>query len=441
MEWTLLLAAPVIGLLVGMLPALGATTAMLLLYPLLAQFDSFYIILFYCIMINAREFSGSVSAIGFNLLGEVTSAPVLLERSLIIKSNLQSNALRNTMYGSMIGAMFGCLILFFSLIILPNYKFLFRSDTIAILLLLSTFFLIFWRQNVAYVNILLMFAGYALGAVGYDHFSGKEILTFGNTYLSAGIPSLPFVFGFYALPKLCHMIQNTKLQKPCYIENKKILHRTSLLSVARGSVLGSLLGLIPFIGTTLCSTIAHSFENFFNKRKNSVDALKRITASESANNAAQVTVLIPLLILGLAIQPSEMVLLDMIENKSWQPSHSQNFLFIIGLFTSLAIGCIISCVFCYHLVKHTFNFLYQRLTLIFVTLLMLSLSNILYIAHIGDQIFYHMIVFVLSFVIGLFLCNKRVDALPIIILFLCENIYSDTLKRVWDLHSIESLFR
>jgi TctA family transporter len=441
MEWILLLAAPIIGLLVGFLPALGATTTMLLLYPLLAQFDPLYIILFYCIMINAREFSGSVSAIGFNLLGEVTSAPVLLERPLIVKDKLQTNALRNTMHGSIAGAVFGCVILFFSLIVLPNYKFLFRSDTIAILLLISSFFLIFWRQNTPALNFLLIIFGYGLGSVGYDHLSGKEMLTFGNTYLSVGIPSLPFIFGFYALPKLCQMFKKTKFEKPSYNHNKKIIHKTSFMSMFRGSCIGSILGIIPFIGTTVCSTLAHSFENFFFKKKNSKDALKRITASESANNAAQVTVLIPLLILGLAIQPSEIVLLDMIENKSWQPSQSQNSAFLISLFFSLSISLIIASIFCYNLVKHTFNFLYNQRSLIFTLLLILSVVNILYIGHRGDQIFYHFFVFCISFLIGLFLCNKKIDTVPVIILFLLENIYSDTITRFWNLYSIESIFR
>ena len=106
MEYLLLLSAPFIGLLVGLLPSMGATMMMLLLYPILQHIDFIYIILFYAIMINASQFSGSVSAIGFNLLGEISSAPIIKERSLIVKEGMHMNALRNTMYGSLVGVLF-----------------------------------------------------------------------------------------------------------------------------------------------------------------------------------------------------------------------------------------------------------------------------------------------------------------------------------------------
>ena len=77
MEYFLLLFSPLIGLIIGLMPALGATVAMLLLYPLLATMDVYAVIIFYAVIISCKEFSGSISAICFNLLGEITSAPVI----------------------------------------------------------------------------------------------------------------------------------------------------------------------------------------------------------------------------------------------------------------------------------------------------------------------------------------------------------------------------
>jgi TctA family transporter len=71
MEYLVLLLAPFIGILIGFIPALGATMAMLLLYPLLGKLDVHLIIIFYAVIISCKEFSGSVSAICFNLLGEI----------------------------------------------------------------------------------------------------------------------------------------------------------------------------------------------------------------------------------------------------------------------------------------------------------------------------------------------------------------------------------
>ena len=84
MSFLLILLAPLIGILVGLIPALGASLMMLLLYPFLLKFEPAIIILFYAVMVNARDFSGSVSAIGFGLCGEMNSIPALKERKLII---------------------------------------------------------------------------------------------------------------------------------------------------------------------------------------------------------------------------------------------------------------------------------------------------------------------------------------------------------------------
>jgi TctA family transporter len=72
-------------------------------------------------------------------------------------------------------------------------------------------------------------------------------------------------------------------------------------------------------------------KNFFSKKSNALSAMKRIASSESSNNAGQVTDLIPLFILGLAAQPSEVVLLDLIMNKQWTIANTLNLDFIWSL--------------------------------------------------------------------------------------------------------------
>ena len=86
MDWLLLISAPFIGLLVGLMPALGATLLLILMYPFLVTFDVATLIMFYAIVVGARDFSGSVSALNFGLLGEVTSVPILKERNTIVNA-------------------------------------------------------------------------------------------------------------------------------------------------------------------------------------------------------------------------------------------------------------------------------------------------------------------------------------------------------------------
>ena len=103
MELVLLLLAPAIGILVGLMPGLGPMFMLLILYPMLTVMSPAVLIAFYAVMISARDFSGSVAALCFGTLGEVTSAPALRERNIIIGHGAIQQALKDTARSSLIG--------------------------------------------------------------------------------------------------------------------------------------------------------------------------------------------------------------------------------------------------------------------------------------------------------------------------------------------------
>ena len=399
---------------------------MLLLYPVLQHINFIYIILFYAIMINASQFSGSVSAIGFNILGEISSAPVIKERSLIVKKGMHMNALRNTVYGSLIGVLFGMIVLIFSISTASTYTFLLRSDVAAFFLLIAIFFLFFWNKSYV-LNGILIAIGYVIAIVGYDTINGN-ILTFGNLYLSGGIPPMAFLFGLYMIPKLYQMVKQTKVEKPNL--GKVIRYSPHFFSMMRGGSIGSILGMVPFIGPLLNSNVAYDLEKIFHKKQNSEDALKRITAAETANNAGQITVLIPLLILGIAIQPSEIILLQLIESQFWSITQTYNWKFLTLLYILIPIGCIFTAFLCYNIVRTTMQFFYSHIQLILYSILLISTASILYMGYQSDQTIYYFLVLCVSTAIGLVLEKKKIDVLPLIIVFLLENNYSDVIERI-----------
>lgn len=433
MDFLIVLLAPIIGLMVGLLPGVGGTLIMLLLYPFLSNFDITAIILFYAIMINARDFSGSVSAINFGILGELNSAPALMERSIILKNQKQLNALKNTMYGSFFGMAFATIFLFLSVISSTNYVFLLRTDVSGFFLLVMSFFLIYWRANKYYVNIVLIIIGFALGSIGYDYTRAREILTFDNSYLAGGIPFLPFVFGIYVVPKLIEVLN---LKKPTQIRlgTQSTEHNLKIPMLIRNSFIGSLCGLIPYIGSTISSNLAHSIEQKFSNGKNVKDALSRVSAAETANNAAQTTVLIPLLILGLAIQPSELMLLDILENKGWQVQPGINWQLLISLVIALPIGGIFCGIFCYQLIRKLLNVFCKYFYFILYSFLALLIIDIIWIGYKADQIFYYFLVFISSYIIS-FLFFKKTDTLPLLIIFLLQDTLDGIILRLPLLYS------
>ena len=346
MEYALLLSAPLIGILVGLIPTMGVTMTLILLYPLLLLFDPIILIVFYAILTNARDFSGSVSAINLGLLGETTSIPALRERPIIIKAKKQISALKNTMLGSLFGMGVGLFILVICVVASTHFPLLLRTDVLGLFVLTTILFLVFWTENNRTTNIILIILGFVLGKVGWDYQNQTSFMTFGNVYLYGGIPMLPFLLGFYAIPKMFELMKMKRPETTPLQETQ--LEKFNYASALRGSFLGAFCGLIPFIGNSISSNLGHMIEQRLDKLNNIRHSLARLTSAETANNAAQVTLLIPLLIIGIALQPSELVLLDMIESKAWTVTGEINWKQNLFVIFGLPIGCLISALLCYN---------------------------------------------------------------------------------------------
>mgnify|MGYP006077328923 FL=1 len=428
MDWLLLISAPFIGLLVGLMPALGATLLLILMYPWLVQFDVATIIMFYAIVGGARDFSGSVSALNFGLLGEVTSVPILKERNIIVNDHKNLNALRNTMLGSLFGVAFGMMVLWISVAQAKHYPWLLRSDVIATMLAIAVMFLSVWKGNKVWINCLLMLFGFFLGKVGFDAATNTDFMVFGNMYLSGGIPVYPVLFGLYAMPMLYEVVTQSK---PEYLDvsNQKITSPIKFSTMIRAGSIGSICGLIPFVGSTISSQLAYNIEHKFYPKENSEHALARISAAETSNNAGQVTMLIPLLVLGIAVQSSEVVLINIASQVGWDVDTLVTHSFMLKLMAALVIGALVSGIMCYNLVIHLTKFFVKYFGWLLAALSTLFVVNILHIGSMADQLYYYAIVFVISLALGLLSRKFKIDHVPTILILLLFDSF-DGIARV-----------
>jgi len=428
MDWLLLISAPFIGLLVGLMPALGATLLLILMYPWLVQFDVATIVMFYAIVVGARDFSGSVSALNFGLLGEVTSVPILKERNTIVNDHKNLNALRNTMLGSLFGVAFGMVILWISVAQAKHYPWLLRSDVIATMLAIAVMFLSVWKGNKVWVNCVLMLFGFFLGKVGFDAATNTDFMVFGNMYLSGGIPVYPVLFGLYAMPMLYEVVTQSK---PEYLDvsNQKITSPIRFSTMIRSGTIGSICGLIPFVGSTISSQLAYNIEHKFYPEENSDHALARVSAAETSNNAGQVTMLIPLLVLGIAVQSSEVVLINIASQVGWDVESLVTQSFMLKLMVALVLGALVSGIMCYNLVIHLTKFFVKYFGWLLAALSTLFVINILHIGSMADQLYYYSIVFVISLALGLLSRKFKIDHVPTILILLLFDSF-DGIARV-----------
>jgi putative tricarboxylic transport membrane protein len=190
--------------------------------------------------------------------------------------------------------------------------------------------------------------GLIFGTVGQDQFTGTPRFTFGVRELYDGINFVSVAVGMFGIAEI---IRNLEDERTRTLVTKTITNlwptredlRRIAAPIARGTVLGSALGVLPGAGHVLASFGAYAVEKRLSRRKEEFGhgAIEAVASPESANNAAAQTSFIPLLTLGLPAHPVMALLIGALVIHGIQPGpniiNTQPELFW-GLIVSMWIG-------------------------------------------------------------------------------------------------------
>jgi putative tricarboxylic transport membrane protein len=400
----------IIGIVVGLLPGMGTSFVLVAAYPVLMGWSVDSLLMFYTVITMSSQFSGSVSVLIFGVLGEITGQPAMRERN-----NLQGHinvAVAHSAQASFVAAIISLGIVMLLWQLLPQFVYVLRNEVKLSMLVIFMALAISWGSNQRVINLGMVIIGAALGIVGYNY-SGNFLLTFDQPWLAGGIPFLPLLVGLVALPGALQFI-NTHLQ----IQQKLVSVNWLNLcwpATVRGSVIGSIVGLIPIIGNSITSQLAWRAENSYYRDNSVRHSLNRLTAAEAANNSGNVSVMLPLLMFGLPIIPSEMILFNMISMQGW----SHNFLTIttISMIFFAAIGSAgISWYLCGpaigNLVKWTQQYIYQITALSIA----IAVGSVLYSGYQTYNMTLYICVLIISCVMGWIF--RKLDMTPFLIAYI-----------------------
>jgi putative tricarboxylic transport membrane protein len=153
----------------------------------------------------------------------------------------------------------------------------------------------------------MVMTGLLLSMVGSDLETGAGRMTFDVAELADGIGFTNIAMGVFGFAEI---IRNLELPEDSRdIVSSKVTGlmptRKDLIdssgAIARGTLLGSLLGILPGGGAVIASFAAYTFEKRISKNPGQFGkgAIAGVAAPESANNAAAQTAFIPLLTLGI----------------------------------------------------------------------------------------------------------------------------------------------
>ncbi|MEM7464987.1 MAG: tripartite tricarboxylate transporter permease [Pseudomonadota bacterium] len=313
----MLVAGIILGLIIGILPGLGPPIAIALALPFTFYMDVVPSLVLLLAIYNAAIYGGSISAVAVGIPGTGAAIATVMDGNAMFKAGRGGEALGLSLTGSIIGGLVSvvCLTVIAPLLAEVAIKFGPREY-----LAISIFGLVV-VVRVAGANL---FKGLLVGALGIflttwglDELNGAERYTFGSYHLFEGIPLVPFLVGLFAVSEVLIGAERA-LQKVDFDQTSLTVKLPGMAmlkrlkgNLARSSLLGTVIGIIPGEGAAVAAFFAYSEEKRRSKEpeKFGTGHPEGIIAPETANNATVGGALIPTLTLGVPGSPAAAVLL------------------------------------------------------------------------------------------------------------------------------------
>lgn len=318
--WNLviLVAGTVIGLILGATPGLSPTMAVALLIPFTFQMEATAGLILLGVLYTATVAGGAVSAVLINIPGAPANIATLLDGHPMAKSGRANEALHYAFISSGVGGVLGVLVLIFFTPILINFALGFGPSELFWIAILGITVIGSLGSSSVMKGLLAGAVGVWISMIGFHPVSGAERFVFSD-HLQGGITIIPALIGLFSIPQVFQMVETARRVgsgEAYKMENRSImsslvLNLSRIRALSIGSLIGTLVGIIPGAGGQIAGLMA--YDQTKKSSKNPDDFGKGepdgVIASESANSAMVGASLIPMLSLGIPGSPTAAVLM------------------------------------------------------------------------------------------------------------------------------------
>lgn len=303
-------AGVIIGIVIGAIPGLNAPMAMAVAIPLTFTMAPLAAIGMLVGVMKGGGFGGAIGAILLNTPGEPHSAATTLDGHPMAKAGKPRRALQTALYSSVAGDTCSDLVL---ILLAPTLAiFALKAGPVelsAILIISLTLIASLSGRSLA-KGIFAAGLGALLATIGVDPETASPRFTFGYIELFDGLPLAAVAIGVLAVPEIIERLREGRSTRSTDAEvahsegEDRMPFRewlTLRVPVLRGAGIGTTIGAMPGLGTTLAAFLSYTATQRFSKapEKLGKGAPEGIAATESANSAVSGANLIPLLTLGI----------------------------------------------------------------------------------------------------------------------------------------------
>ena len=299
-----------LGTLVGMLPGLGPVATIAMLLPATFSLPPETALIMLAGIYYGAQYGGSTTAILINLPGEASSVVTALDGYHMAEQGRAGVALTTAAISSFFAGTVATFVIAFMAPPLASVALQFQAPEYCSLMVLGLVASIVLAQGSLLKASGMVVLGLLLRLVGTDVTSGTARFAFSQPELADGINFVVVAMGVFGVAEIVRNLEHERTGGVFVAQIKGLLPkgddiRRIIAPILRGTILGSLLGILPGGGALLASFAAYSLEKKVSRRGSEFGkgAIEGVAAPESANNAGAQTSFIPMLTLGIPSNP------------------------------------------------------------------------------------------------------------------------------------------
>jgi putative tricarboxylic transport membrane protein len=307
--WNVLfcLIGALVGTLIGVLPGIGSVATIAMLLPITFGLPPVGALIMLAGIYYGAQYGGSTTSILVNIPGEATSVVTTLDGFQMAKQGRAGPALAIAAIGSFFAGCVATVLVAALGAPLTSMALLFGPAEYFSLMVLGLIFAVVLAKGSLIKALAMILTGLLMSMVGSDLETGVGRMTFDVPELSDGIGFVTVAMGVFGFAEIIRNLESPSEDRSIVQAKVTGLMPTrkdlidSAGAIGRGTIIGSILGILPGGGAVIASFAAYTFEKKVARHPERFGngAIEGVAAPESANNAAAQTAFIPLLTLGI----------------------------------------------------------------------------------------------------------------------------------------------
>jgi putative tricarboxylic transport membrane protein len=291
---------------VGLLPGVGPLAGISLLLPATFGLSATNAIVLLAGIYYGAMYGGSTTSILMRIPGEAASVMTCIDGYAMTQKGRAGAALALSAVGSYVAGTVSVVGLMLLAPPLAEFALRFGPPENFALLVLGLLVLAYMSGGSMAKALAMAALGLLLGMVGIDTMSGFFRFHYGIVELGDGIGVVPTAVGLFGISEIllsAGKTTKTEIRTPRLRElmPSREEWRDSRGAIARGTVLGFLIGIIPGPGHVISSFVSYALERRLSKHPERFGhgAVEGVAGPEAANNSATSGAFVPMLALGL----------------------------------------------------------------------------------------------------------------------------------------------